>query len=122
MQGHTQDVLNAVRENLQNRLDLSTATFSLSQRELANAVVGASMAALSWRSNTDPNEERRYELPRVAEDVTNTIFSAATTVAQKFGNTDEDFRAFVAGPRVQEIAAETKIAVLNLLDQRARGH
>jgi hypothetical protein len=80
------------------------------------------MADLTWRSSTDPNEERRYELPRVAQDVANTIVSASTMAAQKFGNTDEDFKAFVAGPRVRQIAAETKIEVSNLLERRARGH
>lgn len=121
MLGRTQDVLIAVRQALHEQLDIRTANFSPSQRDLAKAVVGASMADLTWQSNTDPNEERRYELPRVAQDVANTVLTSATMAAQQYGNTEADFAAFVAGPRVRQIAAETRNEVSNLLARRARG-
>ena len=120
MLGRTQDVLVAVRQNLQQSIDLRTTTFSESQRAATRALVGASMADLIW--NTDPNEEKRYELPRIAQDVANTIVDSAAMAAQQHIRTESDFASFMAGPKLRQIAAETKVEITNLLARHARGH
>ena len=122
MLGRTQDVLVAARQNLQQSIDLRTTTFSESQRAATRALVGASMADLIWKSNTDPNEEKRYELPRIAQDVANTIVDSAAMAAQQHIRTESDFASFMAGPKLRQIAAETKVEITNLLARHARGH
>jgi hypothetical protein len=121
MLGHTQDVFSAVRQNLEAQIDLSTTNFSETQRAFTNALVGASMADLIWQSSTDPNEEKRYELPKVARDVAKTIVDSAAMAAQQHIQTESDFASFMAGPKVRQIAAETKNEVSNLLARGARG-
>ena len=122
MYGHTQDVFTATRKELGSQLDLATSQFTETQRSLANAIAGASMANLNWKSDISPNAERKWELPKVAIEVAEILTRAATTNTVRQGEISEaEFRAFVASPKLRKIADDTKLEVTNLLEQRARG-
>jgi hypothetical protein len=122
MLGNYQDLIHVTRQHLQSEIDLKTQTFSEHQRALTIALTGASMADLIWGSDTNPNAEKKWALPKVAREVASTIVDAATRVSATRDLTDEEVKNFSASPNLRKIAAETKTEVLNHLDRRARGH
>lgn len=121
MFGHFQDVIHTTRKHLQNEIDLKTQNFSEQQRTIATALVGASMADLVWQSDTNPNAEKKWELPKVALEIASTVVNGATRVASAKDYSDSEVENFSASPHLRQIAAETKIEVLNHLARRARG-
>lgn len=122
MNGHFQDVLQSTRQNLAQQIDLKTSEFSTNQRALINSLVGASMADLTWRSDTNPNAEKKWEIPKIGIEVASTVVDAAARFVGRRDYTDQEVREFSASPNLRRIAAETKIEVLAHLERRARGH
>jgi hypothetical protein len=121
MHGNQHHVITETRQHLQAEIDLKTQDFSPQQRSLTAFITGASMADLIWQSDTNPNAEKKWELPQVAVEVAKTIVDRAARVAGTRHYTDADVREFCGGPELRQIAAETKIEVLNHLATRARG-
>lgn len=121
MYGNIHDVLSATQTHVSKKIDLATREFSPSQRDMAMAVVGKSMAELIWKSDTNPNGEKKWGLPDVAQEIANRIVSTATRVAHDPHITEDQFKAFVTSPELRKIAEATKIETLNYLDQLARG-
>lgn len=121
MIGNSYDVITTTRQHLQPQIDLKTQSFSPAQRDLTAYITGATMADLTWKSNTDPNAEKKWELPKVAIEVANMIADRAARTAATREYTEADVREFCASPELRQIAAEMKAEILAHLDRRARG-
>lgn len=121
MYGNSHQVITETGQQLQSQIDLKTQKFSPEQRALTGYIAGAAMADLLWRSDTDPNAEKKWEIPKVAVEVATTIADRAAQITSLHEYTESDVRNFCASPELRRIAAETKIEVLNHLERRARG-
>lgn len=121
MHGNSHQVITETNEHLQSIIDLKTERFSPEQRALTDYIAGAMMAELIWGSDTDPKAEKKWELPKVAVEVANTIVDRAARVASTREYTESDVREFCASQALRQIAAETKIEIMNHLASRARG-
>lgn len=121
MIGNSYDVITVTLQHLQPQIDLKTQSFSPAQRDLTAYITGATMADLAWRSDTNPNAEKKWELPKVAIEVATTIVDRAARTAATRDYTEADVKDFCASPMLRQIAAETKEEILAHLDCRARG-
>ena len=118
--GNTQDLLNATREQASAQIDLKTSTFTPREREQMFAIVGHSMAEISWKSNTSPQDEKRYAIRTLARQSAELIGGAAATLTKGDGATLSRGELTLS-PAMRAMVTETRANVLNLWSQHARG-
>lgn len=118
--GNTQDLLNATREQASVQIDLKTSTFTPSEREQMFALVGHSMAEISWNSETSPQDEKRYEIKPLARQSAGIIVDAAATLTKDIGPT-LSLGELTLTPEMRSMVTEARTNVLNLWAQHARG-
>lgn len=118
--GNTQDLLNATRDQASVQIDLKTSTFTPREREQMFALVGHSMAEISWNSETSPQDEKRYEIKTLAQQSAEIIVGAAATLTKDSGAT-LSLGELTLSPAMRAMVTETRTNVLNLWAQHARG-
>lgn len=118
--GNTQDLLNATREQASVQIDLATSNFTPREREQMFALVGHSMAEISWNSETSPGDEKRYEIRTLAKKSAEIIVGAAATLTKEDGAT-LSLGELTLNPAMRSMLTETRTNVLNLWEQHARG-
>ena len=117
--GTTQDLLNATRDQASVQIDLRTSTFTPREREQMFALVGHSIAELSWNSLTSLQDEKRYEIGALARQSAEIIVEAAATLTKDVGAT-LSLSELTLPPAMRDMVTETRTHVLDLWTLNAR--
>jgi hypothetical protein len=118
--GNTQELLNATRDQASIQINLKAVTFTPGQREQMFALVGHSMAEISWGSGMFSNDQKRYEISSLARESAKVMVDAASELTDGLDAT-LSLGELTLSPAMRQMVTKTREEVLALWAAHTQG-